>query len=62
MRVLYADDSPPQGRGFYKVIQLHGLWYVVACGAFYQVDTYQAGIRLVEELRAGTQDSSPPSQ
>ncbi len=62
MRVLYADDSPPQGRGFYKVIQLHGLWYVVACGAFYQVDSYQEGIQLVERLRVRLLEASPPSQ
>lgn len=62
MRVLYADDSPPQGRGFYKVIRLHGLWYVVACGAFYQVDSYQEGIQLVEQLRTRPPELSPPSQ
>lgn len=62
MRVLYADDSPPQGRGSYTLIQLHGLWYVVARGAFYRVDSYQEGLQLVEQLRTSAGDASPPSE
>ncbi len=50
MRLLFADDTPQDKRGPYRVIRVGGRWYVVARGLFYQVDSSHEGVQLVRQL------------